>query len=106
MITSILTVALLAHAVTVSADNATVILPKTRPGFAVPLESTLVGFSLELDRWPLWAGQVVGTPNTFVNQALQNLADRTGIPPVIRVGGKLTLCCCDPFFRSILIATC
>lgn len=66
---------------------ASVVVPSTYPCFARPIAPDLVSLSIELDRWPLWAGQSVGAPNTFTNQVLQNLADRTGRPPSLRIGG-------------------
>jgi len=68
--------------------NITLTVPNAQPSFAQPLSSTLAGFSIEMDRWPDWAGQNIGSPNKFVNQVLTNLAGGTGRPPSIRVGGE------------------
>ena len=50
------------------------------PPSAVPVSQTLVSFSIEGDRWPEWANS-----SLFLN-ALDNLAQRTGMPPHIRIG--------------------
>ncbi len=51
----------------------------------------LVGLSIEMDRWPSWASSnnQLGSPNTFFNQALGNLAALTGAAVPIRIGGGL-----------------
>jgi hypothetical protein len=68
--------------------NTSITLPASQPAWAEPLSPNLAGFSIEMDRWPLWSGAEVGQPNSFTNQVLQNLADRTGVPPFFRVGGE------------------
>ncbi|VDC07219.1 unnamed protein product [Peniophora sp. CBMAI 1063] len=55
-------------------------LPSTPPQSSVPVSQTLLSFSLEGDRWPEWANSPL-----FLN-ALDNLAQRTGVPPPIRIG--------------------
>ncbi|KAF7967476.1 hypothetical protein HWV62_34077 [Athelia sp. TMB] len=51
---------------------------------AVTLSPSLVSFSIEQDRWPEWAGEA--TQNTFFYNALENLRQKTGEPPWIRIG--------------------
>lgn len=66
---------------------ASVVVPQQYPCFARSIAPNLISLSIELDRWPSWVGSTVGQPNTFTNQVLQNLADRTGTPPSLRIGG-------------------
>ncbi|KAM5368325.1 hypothetical protein ACJZ2D_009593 [Fusarium nematophilum] len=63
-------------------------LPSQRPAWAENLSPHLAGFSLEMDRWPDWAGRKVGKPNEYFNQLLRNLAERTGHMPFLRVGAN------------------
>ncbi|SPO01599.1 uncharacterized protein DNG_04272 [Cephalotrichum gorgonifer] len=72
----------------VYAQDTTVPLPSRRPEWATKLSPHLAGFSLEMDRWPDWAGQEVGKPNEFFNQVLTNLGERTGHMPFLRVGAN------------------
>ncbi|KAF7975737.1 hypothetical protein HWV62_8719 [Athelia sp. TMB] len=51
---------------------------------AVTLSPSLVSFSIEQDRWPEWAGEA--TQNAFFYNALENLRQKTGEPPWIRIG--------------------
>jgi hypothetical protein len=62
-------------------------LPSHQPAFAEQLSPNLAAFSIEMDHWPDWAGETVGQPNAFVLQLLENLRERAGVPPSIRVGG-------------------
>ncbi|KAF6821810.1 hypothetical protein CPLU01_12378 [Colletotrichum plurivorum] len=68
--------------------NLTLRLPSQKPAWAEKLSPHLAAFSLEMDRWPDWAGQQVGKPNAYFNQLLLNLAERTGHMPFIRVGAN------------------
>ncbi|KAK1983634.1 hypothetical protein LZ30DRAFT_780443 [Colletotrichum cereale] len=63
-------------------------LPQQRPTWAEKLSPHLAAFSIEMDRWPDWAGQKVGEPNAYFNQLLRNLAERTGHMPFLRVGAN------------------
>lgn len=63
-------------------------IPSSQPAWAEPLSPNLAAFSIEMDRWPDWAGQKVGEPNEYVNQVLTNLGERTGAMPYLRVGGE------------------
>ena len=63
-------------------------LPDRRPEWAQKLSPHLAGFSIEMDRWPDWAGEEIGKPNTFFNQLLLNLGERTGHMPFLRVGAN------------------
>jgi hypothetical protein len=65
-----------------------VYLPNKLPAYGKPLPKDLIGLSIEMDRWPSWAGPAVGQPNKFFNQALENLASLTGHAVPIRVGGE------------------
>lgn len=66
----------------------TIQLPTSKPAWAEHLSPQLAAFSIEMDRWPDWAGYAVGKPNTYTNQLLQNLGERTGMMPYLRVGGE------------------
>ncbi|KAF7551869.1 hypothetical protein G7Z17_g4714 [Cylindrodendrum hubeiense] len=63
-------------------------LPTKRPEWAEKLSPHLAGFSLEMDRWPDWAGKKLGKPNKYFNQLLRNLGERTGHMPFLRVGAN------------------
>ncbi|KAJ3525242.1 hypothetical protein NM208_g11724 [Fusarium decemcellulare] len=71
-----------------AAYDLTLRLPDHRPPWVEKLSPHLAGFSLEMDRWPDWAGQEVGKSNKYFNQLLQNLAERTGHVPFLRVGAN------------------
>ena len=88
-------VALTPAAVTQEALRATIVLPPAQPAYAERVDPHLVAFSIEADRWPDWAGHAVGEPNDFAMQVLKNLAERSGEPCAIRVGGELSVsrCC-------------
>ena len=77
--------------------NTTIQIPTQKPPYAEHLSPQLAGFSIEMDRWPDWAGQAVGQPNEYTNQLLRNLGERTGVMPYLRVGGEwpglLTFAC-------------
>ncbi|KAL5500869.1 hypothetical protein ACEPAH_9256 [Sanghuangporus vaninii] len=81
MLLSLLLVASIARAQTVSVS-----VPSTAPSSAAVLDAGLVSFSIEQDRWTDWAG--TGAPNTFFVNTLENLAERTGAPPWIRIGAN------------------
>lgn len=75
----------------VSAENSnelTLRLPNQMPPWVEKLSPHLAGFSIEMDRWPDWAGQEVGKPNKYFNQLLHNLGERTGHMPLLRVGAN------------------
>lgn len=63
-------------------------LPSSLPKWSKPLNKDLLGLSIEMDRWTSWAGEAIGKPNPFVNQALGNLASLTGTAVPLRVGGE------------------
>ncbi|CAK7199496.1 hypothetical protein SEUCBS139899_002176 [Sporothrix eucalyptigena] len=67
--------------------SAAVAVPSYVPPFARPLAPQLVGMSLEFQFWPVFAGNATGQPNTYVNQLLANLGERTGHATPVRVGG-------------------
>jgi len=69
--------------------HAIVFVPASEPKRSQPLSPNIIGLSIEMDRWDVWAGSRVGEPNTYVNKMLQNLGEKTGSMPCIRVGGKL-----------------
>lgn len=77
--------------------DTTIQLPTSKPGWAEHLSPQLAAFSIEMDRWPDWAGYAVGQPNTYTNQLLKNLGERTGMMPYLRVGGKSRL-----WYRPVL----
>ena len=68
--------------------NITLQLPTRIPAWREPLSPHLAGFSIEMDRWLEFAGHEVGKPNVYFNQLLQNLGERTGRMPVLRVGAN------------------
>ena len=63
-------------------------LPSEMPPWVEKLSPHLAAFSIEMDRWPDWAGQEVGKPNEYFNQILLNLKERTGHMPFLRVGAN------------------
>ncbi|KAK2931909.1 hypothetical protein FoTM2_009427 [Fusarium oxysporum f. sp. vasinfectum] len=63
-------------------------LPSHQPPWAQKLSPYLAGFSIEMDRWPDWAGSEIGKPNEYTNQLLRNLGERTGHLPFLRVGAN------------------
>ncbi|KAI0337156.1 glycoside hydrolase family 79 protein [Trametopsis cervina] len=68
----------------VAAQNSTI--PILVPDDAKALSQNLLGFSLEQDRWPDWAG--VQSRNEFTHNALLNYGSLTGKPTKIRVGAN------------------
>lgn len=78
----------LAHALTIPSTPLPpqLILPTSKPVFSEPLSPNLASFSIEMDRWPQWAGEAVGSPNAYTMQLLANLAVGTGATPSFRVG--------------------
>lgn len=86
---AILFASLFLPAVTASVVGTTYIaVPPYQPLYARPISPDFNGFSFEFSEWPYWAGQAVGQPNTFVQQVLSNIKERTGTTPPIRVGGS------------------
>ncbi len=71
---------------TPSALSQNITIPIVAPGDAKALPSNLLGFSIEQDRWPDWAG--TDSRNQFTHEALLNYAHLTGTPPHIRVGAN------------------
>ncbi|KAJ7599271.1 glycoside hydrolase family 79 protein [Mycena floridula] len=67
------------------ASAVSVTIPLTAPPSAVSVSQSLIGFSLEQDRWTDWAGTTASS-NSFFFNALENLNDLTGLPPRIRIG--------------------
>jgi hypothetical protein len=61
-------------------------LPVTAPAGAVQVAPSLIGFSLEQDRWTDWVG--LDSRNQFFFTALDNLRELTGEPPFIRIGAN------------------
>jgi hypothetical protein len=70
-----------------TASLVTLHIPATQPSLSAHLDPHLAAFSLELESWPDWAG-MLGQPNTYIQQLLSNLEERTGVPSAIRVGGS------------------
>lgn len=54
-----------------------------QPDLAMPLPQDLCGFSFEADRFPDWAGHV-SQRNNFTYNLLNNLKEKTGVPPPVR----------------------
>lgn len=72
----------------VPVTNITLQLPSRTPAWTERLSPQLAGFSIEMDRWLEFAGPEVGRPNKYFNQLLQNLGERTGQMPCLRVGAN------------------
>lgn len=68
--------------------NVSLSVPGSQPPFAKPVDPAFVSFSLEFQYWPVYAGNGTLDSNCYLNQLLSNLAERTGKPPAIRVGGE------------------
>ncbi|KAH7411457.1 hypothetical protein BKA64DRAFT_773122 [Cadophora sp. MPI-SDFR-AT-0126] len=68
--------------------NISLQLPTRIPAWTEPISPLLAGFSIEMDQWPEFAGHEVGKPNLYFNQLLQNLGERTGQMPLLRVGAN------------------
>lgn len=64
----------------------TLYMPPTPPAYPVglPVNSALISFSIEADRWPEWVGQ--DKPNTYFLNLVNNLYNITGKAPDFRVG--------------------
>lgn len=58
----------------------------TPPIGAVKLSPTLLSFSIEQDNWTNWTGTT--SRNNFFFNLLNNLAQRTGSPPLLRIGAN------------------
>ncbi|EJT96649.1 hypothetical protein DACRYDRAFT_60186 [Dacryopinax primogenitus] len=71
----------------VSQTPVTITIPSSIPSNAKYSYGSLVGMSIEQDRFPDWAG-TLGSPNPFTMTVLQNIVERYGVPPPIRVGGN------------------
>ncbi|KAI9170626.1 Beta-glucuronidase [Paramyrothecium foliicola] len=54
---------------------------------AVPLDKQLMSLSVEFGNTVDFFGDV-GKPNTFSQQLLQNVVDRSGVPAILRIGGN------------------
>lgn len=84
---------LIVLAATVAASSVdaltTVKMAQSAPPTANTLPKDLAGLSLEMTDFPEWTGSA-GQPNAFVNQLMNNIQSLTGVPPPIRVGGKLS----------------
>ncbi|GMK56154.1 hypothetical protein CspeluHIS016_0212100 [Cutaneotrichosporon spelunceum] len=74
--------------ITGNVTDSTLLLPASQPPFAEKLDPQIGAFSIEMDHWRDWAGNVTGQPNTFVNTALGHLSERTGQPVYFRVGAN------------------
>jgi len=58
----------------------------TAPTAATQVAPSLIGLSIEQDRWTDWAG--LNNKNQFFFNVLENLKDLSGEPPYIRIGGN------------------
>lgn len=76
-----------APAVVVVNAQATAQVLTSKPGLAAPLPKDFLGLSVETTSWVAWAGDALGKPNGFVQQALGQLQAVTGQPLPIRIGG-------------------
>jgi len=75
---------ILALVVQTSSINITVSV--TAPTAATQVAPSLIGLSIEQDRWTDWAG--FDNENQFFFNVLENLKDLSGEPPYIRIGGN------------------
>lgn len=64
-------------------------IPAREPPFTKLVDPSFVSMSFEFQFWPTYAGNATGQPNLYVNQLLNNLANRSGKPVAVRVGGEL-----------------
>ncbi|EJD00646.1 uncharacterized protein FOMMEDRAFT_22402 [Fomitiporia mediterranea MF3/22] len=71
---------------TAKAQSVTVSVPVSKPSNAAPLDQGLISFSIEQDRWVDWAGK--NEPNGFFLNTLENLRERQGGTPWIRIGAN------------------
>jgi ABC-type dipeptide/oligopeptide/nickel transport system permease component len=65
-------------------SSITITLVSSAPSNASALDSALMGFSIEGDRWTDWAG--INETNQLFANALGNLRNKTGAAPWIRIG--------------------
>ena len=72
-------------------ENIPITVPSSEPPFAKLVDPALAAFSLEFQFWPTYAGNATGQPNHYVNQLLNNLGERTGKTPAVRVGGEYSI---------------
>lgn len=63
-----------------------VTIPFVAPTGATQVAQTLIGFSLEQDRWTDWVG--LNSRNQFFFNVLDNLKISSGKPPFIRIGAN------------------
>ena len=74
-----------------ASDQLTFSVPPSVPPTSRPLDPALISFSIEQDRWPEWIATnspSFDQPNTFFLNALDNLKQRTGAVPWIRIGAN------------------
>lgn len=64
-------------------------IPLKQPKHARELPKDLIGISIESAVVNEWAGTTA--PNQFVNQALNNLKELTGVATPVRIGGQFRL---------------
>lgn len=71
-------------------NNVTTIVrvPTRRPEYVEYLNPHLASLSIELDNFPIWAGETLGNSNNFTYQLLENLGNRTGRGVWLRIGGE------------------
>ena len=60
--------------------------PLTAPATAFSISKSFISLSIEADLWPSWVGTT--KRNEFFYNALDNLQQKTGMPPQIRIGGN------------------
>jgi len=58
----------------------------TAPTAVTQVAPSLIGLSIEQDRWTDWVG--FDNENQFFINVLENLEDLSGEPPYIRIGGN------------------
>ena len=69
----------------------TISVPPSAPPNSRQLDPALVSLSLEQDRWPDWTATNAPSydrPNTFFLNALDNLKQRSGAVPWLRIGAN------------------
>ncbi len=79
-----LSVVLLACLSAAQAQGLPVSVPLTAPSAAVTVKPSLMALSIEQDRWTDWAGTTA--KNGFFFNTLDNLKQRTGVAPPLRIG--------------------
>ncbi|CAO3674026.1 unnamed protein product [Umbelopsis ramanniana] len=77
----------LASLALVAGQNVSISLPTTQPSNSTLLDQRLCSMSLEFQSLEYYAGEL-GHPNQFTHNVIQNIVQRVGLPPAMRIGGN------------------